>query len=167
MRFLRYGGLSPQKQVHGRWEDGEYYGPPRRSGIYAFPYPYMDLFYVVWCDRGKRELIHKGVRNFYYDGPVWCHLLSDREKDEEVEWIGAWREVTMEQYQKLLKRIFHEDIKELMGDPIFGLRMDKPEERAAIGNPMVYHPYKRGLGGAMSRDHLEIFLEGKYCARIR
>jgi hypothetical protein len=126
----------------------------------------MDLFYVRWCDRGKQELIHKGIRRFYYDGPVWCHLVGDKEKDD-FEVVGSWRELSMSDYKKLLKRTRHLDMKQLMGDPYFGPFADSPEEVKAFGRRMIRDPYKYGQRGAMSTDHLEVFIEGKYCARIR
>lgn len=48
IKFIRYGGLSPQKQIHRkeRIKNNEigYHTPPKNKGIYAFPYPYVDKF---------------------------------------------------------------------------------------------------------------------------
>ena len=48
IKFIRFGGLSPQKQTHRkeRLKEKEVYfhTPPRKKGIFAFPYPYVDYF---------------------------------------------------------------------------------------------------------------------------
>lgn len=48
IEFIRWGGLSPQKQTHrkDKIKNNEigFHTPPRKKGIFAFPYPYYDLF---------------------------------------------------------------------------------------------------------------------------
>jgi hypothetical protein len=51
MKFVRFGGLSPVKQTH--YETGEdkgFHNPPRRRGLYAFPYPYIERFLLGATD---------------------------------------------------------------------------------------------------------------------
>jgi hypothetical protein len=45
LKFVRYGGLSPVKQdQYTTGDDKTFHNPPRRKGIYAFPYPYVEKF---------------------------------------------------------------------------------------------------------------------------
>jgi|WetSurMetagenome_2_1015567.scaffolds.fasta_scaffold221424_2 hypothetical protein len=163
IKLIRYGGLSPKKQEHGCFEGGVYYGPPRRKGIYAFIYPHMDLFFVSWCDRGQQEVIHRGPRTFWYEGPIWTHLSTQKEKQDEIEWVGSWREVHTDYLKELYKRNKHEDTKELMHEC---RRITIGKYFPKAGQPII-DPYKRGLRGFMSEDHLEVYISGEYCGRIR
>lgn len=45
LEFIRYGGLSPVKQIQYETNTG-FHNPPKRKGIYAFVYPYIDLFLI-------------------------------------------------------------------------------------------------------------------------
>ena len=52
MKFVRFGGLSPVKQDH--YETGEdkgFHNPPRKRGIYAFPFPYIEKFLLGATDK--------------------------------------------------------------------------------------------------------------------
>jgi len=45
MKFIRFGGLSPVKQTHyDTSSEKPFHNPPRKNGIYAFPYPYIEPF---------------------------------------------------------------------------------------------------------------------------
>ena len=46
--------------------------------------------------------------------------------------------------------------------------MSDPSWDGVGGNiAIIGDPYKRGLGGMMSRDHLEVFIQKKHLAKIR
>ena len=52
MKFARFGGLSPVKQDHYKTgEDKGFHNPPRKRGIYAFPYPYIEKFLLGATDQ--------------------------------------------------------------------------------------------------------------------
>ena len=51
MKFIRYGSLSPQKAKHWSIDAGEM---PAPRGIYAFPYGYLDYWYI-WQGRGSDD----------------------------------------------------------------------------------------------------------------
>jgi hypothetical protein len=140
MQFTRLGGLSPvkYKKVNDAFQ-GHY--PPRRKGIWAFPYPYIELFLCMWDDKHKLELKNKGFRIFEYNGYVWHHLGHDE-----------WTKSTIGDYAVLLNQMKHKDVNRLheMGD-----------------KDNIIDPYKRGLGGFMNRDHLEIFIEKADLGKIR
>lgn len=51
MKFVRYGGLSPVKQTHyDTSDDKPFHNPPRKRGLYAFPYPYIEKFLLGATD---------------------------------------------------------------------------------------------------------------------
>lgn len=51
MKFVRFGGLSPVKQTHYDTSDEKsFHNPPRRRGLYAFPYPYIERFLLGATD---------------------------------------------------------------------------------------------------------------------
>jgi hypothetical protein len=54
LRFVRYGGLSPVKQL-GFGKD-TFHAPPARRGIYAFPWPYIERFLLTVDDMATGEL---------------------------------------------------------------------------------------------------------------
>jgi hypothetical protein len=52
MKFARFGGLSPVKQdQYTTSEEKTFHNPPRRRGIYAFPYPYIEKFLLSATDK--------------------------------------------------------------------------------------------------------------------
>lgn len=54
LRFVRYGGLSPVKQLsYGKYT---FHSPPARRGIYAFPWPYIERFLLTVSDMATGEL---------------------------------------------------------------------------------------------------------------
>ncbi len=51
MQFVRFGGLSPVKQTHyDTSKDKPFHNPPRKHGLYAFPYPYIEKFLLGATD---------------------------------------------------------------------------------------------------------------------
>jgi hypothetical protein len=50
-KFIRFGGLSPVIQTHYQTgEEKTFHNPPRRRGIYAFPFPYIERFLLGATD---------------------------------------------------------------------------------------------------------------------
>jgi len=172
VRLVRFGGLSAIN--HGRLRkekpDSEHC-PPRRKGIYAFPWPHMDLFFVCWHDQGNRELMHNGVRDFYYDGPIWTHICGNRcdpclyhdRKCKKVEWVGAWHEVSAQEFAEIYRRDCHDLNKSLVKSGLKEFRKD-------WDGRLPSNPYIRGRSGfgiTFAVDNLEVFIEKKYLGRIR
>ena len=59
MKFIRFGGLSPVKQDHyTTGEDKGFHNPPRKRGIYAFPYPYVEKF-LLGATNDPANISHK------------------------------------------------------------------------------------------------------------
>lgn len=59
MLFVRFGGLSPVKQTHyDTSEDKPFHNPPRKHGLYAFPYPYIEKFLLGATDE-PTNISHK------------------------------------------------------------------------------------------------------------
>jgi hypothetical protein len=172
MRFVRYGGLSAVKydkkiDLESGWNRGFHCAPVRR-GIYAFIDPYVEAFLWAWklprkefdeTEDGKRqekEYYRKQTRQlrrvFEYEGQIWCHF------GHRIDGLkrGGWVLTDTVKLAEVLPQILHEDRKQLQKDPYTG-RGDKI--------PPV-NPYVRGLGGCMSRDHLEVFIDAKHLCKI-
>ncbi len=50
-KFIRFGGLSPVIQTHYQTgEEKPFHNPPRKRGIYAFPFPYIERFLLGATD---------------------------------------------------------------------------------------------------------------------
>lgn len=177
MKFIRYGGLSPVDYKNPEQTKGEYHNPPVRKGLYAFIAPYEDSFLWVWKIKDKSEYelpenmpieeckkhwdamdaAHKRTiskyrrqlkRVFQYDGLIWTHLEC-----ESVPNVRSWYRVHTSHLQELLRKCKHSDRISLARHSNY---KNYPKD-----------PYKRGLNGFMSIDHLEVFIEKKFLARIR
>jgi hypothetical protein len=151
MQFIRLGGLSPVKHKREKFTSN-FHKPPTRKGIYAFISPYIETYLCMFNETHEKEFKTHGFRKFEYEGPIWCHL-------SENTTIGSWLLTNTDELPTLLKKCKHHDIKKLMEDPIFG----GVQKHINICDD----PYKRGRNGFMSRDHLEVFIEGKYLGRIK
>jgi hypothetical protein len=146
--FARFGGLSPVK--YKKKGDG-FHAPPCKKGIYAFVYPYIEIFLWSWNET-KYNNVKAGkdrVRTFTYEGPIWCHFDIENHQTK-----GSWVLLQWDEYIKAFKKQIHKDV-------VF-LNKDFYDKREQIKNP-----YKRGLGGCCSKDHLEVFIEGKNLGKIR
>jgi hypothetical protein len=71
---------------------------------------------------------------------IWTHFTDVAKGGRRS---GSWVEIHTDDLMRLFKKTRHKDIKQLMS---YGLKD-------------VKNPYKRGLGGGMSTDHLEVFIE--------
>jgi len=168
MRLLRFGGLSPvsyKEAIKERIDDEgnpTFHCPPRRKGIFAFPWPHMSLFFVCWHEKGNQEVLHNGCRDFWYTGLLWTHLTSPKEDTTNIEWVGSWRQVTTSRFIKLLR-----DNKHFLNTTIVKTWFRCP---LRVGDRFPTDPYKRGRAGfgyPYDVDDLEVFIEKKYLGRIR
>jgi hypothetical protein len=163
MTFVRFGSLSKTKfktvwkKKPNEPESGpSFHTPPVKKGIFAFIWPYIDDFLWVWKIKLKDDdteeeskkiinTIRKRIgKKFTYSGMIWCHFTKATTGGRRK---GSWVEVHTDELDSLLRKQKHFDRKELMGDKFMGTK--KP----------IIDPYKRGLGGFMSIDHLEVFIE--------
>jgi hypothetical protein len=89
MLFQRVGNLNPQKQKHmirasdETFEKDSHRNPvaPEYRGIWAFPYPYFDFFFVAYqgdnlCPKRFRTRFDQ-IRQAYLDGEVSSHEHGD------------------------------------------------------------------------------------------
>jgi hypothetical protein len=160
MNFIRFGGLSKtnQKKVNKKHRTEEcvyFHKAPVNKGIYAFIYPYIENFLWVFklnIDYNLPESEYKKIykkeyrrlrKKFNYEGEIWCHFLKQVKGGLRS---GNWVKTHTRDLEKVLKRVKHDDMKELSKDYYFDTQDIKD-------------PYKRGLGGWMSKDHLEVFIE--------
>lgn len=158
--FARWGDMN--RHHYGVWFDKEgnkleptFHTPPVHRGIYAFIWPYIEPFLAAWNDKvfketdkldeygyPKKKFIH--IKKFTHIGEVWCHFVEEAQSLRlGKKYIGSWALVDAKDLSLLLKKIAHVDTKAL-GKGLFG---------------DVRNPYKKGQGGNMSRDHLEVFIE--------
>jgi len=150
--FARFGGLSPVKYERKN-TFSSFHKAPSKKGIYAFLYPYIESFLWVWNETKYKNIKERKdrIRKFTYNGPIWCHFT---EHFPHYAHNGSWVCISMDEYKKVLKKVVHADIKWL-----------KEHECEFAGR--IRNPYKRGLGGGMGKDHLEVFIEAKYLGKIR
>jgi len=175
--FVRFGGLSKVNQKkYGLVDSGGFHAAPVKKGIYAFIWPYIEPFLFAWkhkfdippnevtnkwtdkqwIEYGKEE--QKSFKKFYkdnkkkfqYEGLLWTHFT-----DLPPKYIrrrkGTWVEVHTSDWDEILKKQKHLDMK-------YDMKMDMEHfgvKKLSVGKD----PYKRGLGGSMSKDHLEVFIE--------
>lgn len=158
MEFARVGGLSPvkYKPVPDK-EPTFHFPPPRRNGIYAFVWPYVEPFLWAWSEEHKRDFKINGYRKFKFEGYLWCHHLDEGSKySSNIE--GSWIRIHTNDFEKIFKENLVSDIKYLKKGSLF-----RGIDDFVISND----PYKRGRNGFMSRDHLEVFIEASECGKIR
>ena len=150
--FVRFGGLSSTSQKKFYKKD-TFHSPPAKKGIFAFIWPYVEDFLWVWkvkyipneteaeWKKRKNEYMKKNTKKFQYSGMIWTHF-----GDVITGGIhkGTWVKIHTNELNDILKKIKHRDTKEVM---------------KYVGKEPIQDPYKRGLGGFMSKDHLEVFIE--------
>jgi len=106
LTFLRVGGLGQVK--YKKLDDYGMSGataPPEKRGIYAFPFPYFDRFFVANTDKKKRK--------FTYDGPLWTHLTHKNMTQSK----GSWNLMDMNSFKDALKKAKHADSRVDIKDP--------------------------------------------------
>lgn len=167
--FARYGGLSPKRnKKKEQWffkEDDpiRFHTPPVKKGMYAFIWPYIDLFLVGWDknkQRKRKKVILNGygdplpnkmepIRKFEHHGELWCHFVDEALRfGVAKEVVNTWVKIDTDDLPILLKEVMKTDKKRLRRDPY-------------LSNEVIKNPYKRGQNGWMSKDHLEVFISGK------
>lgn len=154
LEFVRFGGLSPvnHKQFY---KQESFHSPPRKKGIYAFIFPYIEDFLWSWKIKGDDEwkvnhnkYHRRNRRQFAYDGDIWCHFVKEaREQRCAIEYKKDWVKVHTDDLRKLLKIVKQSD------------RIQLNEDYNIGSHENIHDPYKRGLGGFMSKDHLEVFVK--------
>jgi hypothetical protein len=171
--FARWGGLNPKRdknkeKIFGNSQSsfaGGFHHPPEHKGIYAFIWPYVEPFLAGWNreywqktgkkdEDGRDEVRFKPIKKFQHYGDIWCHFVEEaRELGLGKEYKGTWVKVDTKNLQTLLSKIIAKDIGSLQSDKSM---REKPDKVRQIANP-----FKRGKGGFMSRDHLEVFIPEK------
>jgi hypothetical protein len=157
MTFARVGGLSPVTYKLPKGASPNFhFPPPRKKGIYAFIYPYMETFLWGWSDENHRDFKQHGYRLFSYKGFLWCHFVKEGLK-YAIDSNENWVQIHTDDLQVILKKVIKNDIHFLQQDEW-------------LRGPLYYKiddPYKRGRGGFSSKDHLEVFIEGKDLGKIK
>ncbi|HQK63110.1 MAG TPA: hypothetical protein PLV67_05985 [Methanofastidiosum sp.] len=146
MKFCRWGGLSAVKYKKPKYDNGkqfssEFHRPPRRYGIYAFPWPFIEMFLVYW--KSDYKDLNKTYRIFDYEGEFWCHFVKSSHSSIIK---GSWVLTDTDEYPRLFKEHCKWQ-KKIMYKHCFG------------EDSLCKHPYIRPLGGFNGRDDLEVFIE--------
>ena len=165
IKLVRFGGLSAvdYKVIYGK---ESFHAPPTRYGIYAFVFPYIDSFLWAWkLPKTKEELepnedrkrfnkfSRQLRREFEYDGLIWCHFI---EHAKGRKCSGSWIEVTVSEFKEMFRKVMCKDMQLIYND--------------VVGSPSIgdiKNAYKRGLGGFISTDHLEVFIDKKSLKGIK
>ena len=167
IKLVRFGGLSAvdYKEIYGK---ESFHAPPTRYGIYAFLFPYIDSFLWAWKLPERKEELSEAEdkkrfkryarllrSEFEYDGLIWCHFTDIAKGGKRS---GSWVEVSTLDFKTLFRKTMCKDIQQLHGN----FPSSQAPNIADIKNA-----YKRGLGGFMSVDHLEVFIDKKSLKGIK
>lgn len=164
IKLVRFGGLSSVDYKNFYRGAESFHRPPARHGIYAFIYPYIEDFLWVWRLKNhgsekRKELAEEEYRRwfnkqhrqmkriFLYEGAIWCHHVDVVRGNRSGSWVLTDTADLVEAMDKVVAR----DRKQLNTDCGWRGGYD----------PNIKDPYKRGKGGYMSMDHLEVFIEKK------
>ena len=151
LEYIRFGGLSPVN-YKGFYNTDSFHSPPRKKGIYAFIYPYIEDFLWGWKIKGKETFKSYHLNNrkkFTYNGDIWVHWIEEARKARVgIEFKNDWVKIHTDDINHLFNMVKQSDRK-LINSDFMG----------ESSSTAIVDPYKRGLGGCVSRDHLEVFIE--------
>jgi len=164
--FVRWGGLSLVKQkgykphlVEAPFTDfGEYlaspHSPPARRGIYAFIWPYIDI-YLLSGDTGNNHVVDKNEkllhpRKFNYYGPLWHHF-GRQLKGGVIARRGWWVKTSFEDFVYAMKKEIHYLKKS------YRKEINKKEGIIEFSGPQhINSPFR-----FYSKDMFEVFIDEK------
>jgi len=151
-KFVRFGSLSSVNHK-AFYKSDSFHSPPVKNGLYAFIYPYIEDFLWVWkvgLDDKVKQYRKNNRKVFEYTGELWVHWVDVVKRlgyglDTKKSWVKIHTDCLDECFRvvKLLDR----------------RELGKYEGTMVEVQNCILDPYKRGLGGRMSRDHLEVFIE--------
>lgn len=160
--FARFGHMNPKrdKTKEARFSKEGFHSAPENKGIYAFIWPYIELFLVAWNDAyqtktGRKdefdcEIIQfKNIKKFQHHGEVWCHFVDQARKfGVGLQYKNSWVKIHTINLPLLLQKTIAQDCKSLKQ---YGFKQK------------ISDPYKRGKGYGltMTKDHLEVFIPNK------
>lgn len=167
MKFIRFGAISASTNYPKDSGSSSFHTPPKEKGIFAFIHPYIEPFLFAWKLKAKpdetdeeykkryKQWYRREKRIFEYDGPLWSHFETKGIK------IGSWYLTDTHDLPELLQKNKHLNAihclqRLLSGGLTPGGDFDFHKEIVKIKDP-----YKRGLGGFVSKDSLEVFIENK------
>lgn len=123
-KFMRFGGLSPVKQTqYTAKEDKSFHNPPRRKGIYAFPWPYVSRFLLGATD----DVGHVSNKTSWLLDEAGNRM---KEEDYFVNFDSNWNYVWKPGVSKALKRSgmkYSHIITMMDGDVSYIVVMKKPK----------------------------------------
>ena len=144
IKFVRYGGLSSVNHKKF-YKTDTFHSPPAKKGIYAFIFPYIEDFLWMWKtkdDLTDLKFIRKNRKTFTYNGTLWVHWIKEAIKQGYgIEYSKEWVKIHSNNLIELFKIVQQNDRLYLKSKHI------------------IIDPYKNNIGGCISKDHLEIFIE--------
>lgn len=159
--FARFGHMNPKrdKDKEKKFSKG-FHTPPENKGIYAFIWPYIELFLIGWNDSlfkktGNKDeygfdiLKPKNIKKFQHHGEIWTHFVDQaRKTGVGLQYKDSWVKIHTSNLEFLLKKVISQDCK--------FLKNNGPKEK-------IKNPYKIGSCSTitMSKDHLEVFISNK------
>jgi len=151
-KFVRFGGLSTVNHKTF-YKTDTFHSPPVKNGLYAFIYPYIDDFLWVWKIKNDDKLkdYRKSNRKvFNYTGDIWVHWVDVVKRlGYGMDYKKSWAKIHTDCLNECFKIVKLQDRRELGSHECTMIDVRNN----------ILDPYKRGLGGFMSRDHLEVFIE--------
>jgi hypothetical protein len=155
IKFVRFGGLSPRTHKRKNFES-DFHRPPVKYGIFAFIYPYIEPFLAAWkYPDGKLPK----AKMFNHHGLVWTHMIEPaRQLGVAIDVKDSWALIDTKDLPKVLTKQKSIDATEAKGMYASGMMTGKRDVEKI---EQIKDPYKRGRGGFISMDHLEVFIPEK------
>lgn len=159
IRFCRWGGLSSVNQKGYNPSMPTFHSPPCRRGIYAFVWPYIDLFLLTggfdnnhkWNKEGTEDSCLQKPRIFDYNGELWHHLGEHLSPTKHLCVKGSWYKTSFNDYIKALRKCFHSMVS-------INFNCDRILKNPEKKNWCVWYMTNNPTIG-YTKDELEVFIE--------
>jgi len=143
IKFARFGSMSAKSHDKKKFAS-DFHRPPVKRGIYAYIYPYIEPFLAAWkYPEGKMPKL----KIFNHTGDIWTHFIDAASQTGALQQVkDSWALIHTSDLPKVLSR---------------QKSMDNTFAKQTMSSSTFKDPYRRGQGGWMSKDHLEVFIPGE------
>jgi hypothetical protein len=148
MKFARAGSIGTATTFKKSIGFSDFHSPPEKNGIFAFIWPFIEPFLYMWNPTAVASVEAKGLTKFEYNGMLYAHI------GQSAKVVGSWNYIDTADLDEAIRKDNHSLIK----------AMHKIE-----GEWGKFRPMNKGVGagGGFSKDHLEVFIPGRFLGKIR
>lgn len=178
--FVRFGGLDLKTQ-RGYGRSDTFHSPPASRGFYAFPKCAQEMFLIgsmdkfqpgtmpkepKWNDlpdedykeiskthsKRQRKILQNIRKEFKKTtGNIWHHLGEHCKESDIISRHGSWVKTTIDTWQKAFSKT---SLKNRYGEDWAAWGSARGRGESSINST-------RGISGAYSKDHYEVFFDEK------